>query len=63
MYEKMIDDMDINAGTILEGESVEDAGRRLFEMILEVASGHRTRSEAAGIGEEEFAPWFIGPQL
>jgi altronate hydrolase len=63
MYEKMIDDMDINAGTILEGESVEEAGRRLFEMILEVAGGHRTRSEAAGIGEEEFAPWFIGPQL
>jgi arabinonate dehydratase len=63
MYEKMIDDMDINAGTILEGESVDDAGRRLFELILDVASGHRTRSEAAGIGEEEFAPWFIGPQL
>src|SRR4051794_22370709 len=63
MYEKMIDDMDINAGTILEGESVEDAGRRLFDLILEVASGQRTRSEAAGIGEEEFAPWFIGPQL
>jgi altronate hydrolase len=63
MYEKMIDDMDIDAGTILDGESVEDAGRRLFELILEVADGHRTRSEAAGIGEEEFAPWFIGPQL
>ncbi len=63
MFDRMADDMDINAGTILEGESVEDAGRRLFELILEVASGHRTRSEAAGIGEEEFAPWFIGPQL
>ena len=63
MYDRMVDDMDINAGTILEGESVEDAGRRLFELILEVADGTRTRSEAAGIGEEEFAPWFIGPQL
>jgi arabinonate dehydratase len=63
MYERMIDDMDIDAGTILEGESVEDAGRRLFELILEVANGTRTKSEAAGIGEEEFAPWFIGPQL
>jgi len=29
----------------------------------EVADGTRTKSEAAGIGEEEFAPWFIGPQL
>jgi altronate hydrolase len=63
MYDRMVDDMDINAGTILEGESVEDAGRRLFELILKVADGSRTRSEAAGIGEEEFAPWFIGPQL
>jgi len=63
MYDRMIDDMDIDAGTILDGESVEDAGRRLFELILEVADGTRTKSEAAGIGEEEFAPWFIGPQL
>ena len=63
MYDRMIDDMDINAGTILEGESVEDAGRRLFDLIIEVADGTRTKSEAAGIGEEEFAPWFIGPQL
>jgi len=63
MYERMVDDMDMDAGTILDGESVEDAGLRLFDRILEVASGQRTRSEAAGIGEEEFAPWFIGPQL
>ena len=63
MYERMIDDMDIDAGTILDGESVESAGRRLFDLILEVADGSRTKSEAAGIGEEEFAPWFIGPQL
>src|SRR4051794_14435554 len=39
MYEKMIDDMDINAGTILAGEPVEAAGRRLFDLILDVASG------------------------
>ncbi len=63
MFDRMRDDMDIDAGTILDGEPVEEAGRRLFELILEVAGGSRTRSEAAGIGEEEFAPWFIGPQL
>ncbi len=63
VYDRMIDDMDMDAGTILDGEPVEQAGRRLFELILEVAGGGRTRSEAAGIGEEEFAPWFIGPQL
>jgi altronate hydrolase len=63
MYERMIDDMDLNAGTILEGEPVESAGRRLFDLILEVAGGRQTRSEHQGVGEEEFAPWHIGPTL
>ncbi|HMB03965.1 MAG TPA: altronate dehydratase, partial [Isosphaeraceae bacterium] len=63
MYERMIDDMDLDAGTILEGEPVEVAGRRIFELILEVADGRETKSERSGIGEEEFAPWQIGPIL
>ncbi len=63
MFERMADDMDLNAGTILEGEPVEAAGRRLFDLILDVASGHPTRSERTGVGEEEFAPWHIGPIL
>jgi altronate hydrolase len=63
MYERMIDDMDLNAGTILDGESVESAGVRTFELILDVASGRLTKSEAQGVGEEEFAPWQIGPTL
>ena len=63
MYDRMIDDMDINAGTILEGESLETAGERIFEKILAVASGEKTKSERQGIGEEEFCPWSIGPVL
>jgi altronate hydrolase len=63
MYEKIGDDMDMNAGTILEGEPVESVGRRLFDLILEVASGTPTKSERLGVGEEEFAPWTIGPTL
>jgi altronate hydrolase len=59
----MPDDMDFDAGTILAGESVESVGRRMFDLILDVASGRPTKSEAAGIGEEEFAPWQIGPTL
>ena len=55
--------MDMNAGTILEGEPVESVGRRLFELVLEVASGTTTRSEQQEVGEEEFAPWTIGPTL
>jgi altronate hydrolase len=60
-YERMIEDMDINAGTILTGESVASVGERIFEELLAVASGKPTKSEAQGIGDEEFAPWDYGP--
>ena len=63
MYEHMVDDMDVNAGMILEGATVPQVGRQIFEMILEVASGKKTKSEAHGVGEEEFVPWQIGPIL
>jgi altronate hydrolase len=63
MYRHMIDDMDINAGVILEGTPVEEVGRQIFEKILAVASGEKTKSELHGVGEEEFAPWSIGPTL
>jgi len=59
----MIDDMDIDAGVILAGTPVEVVGQEIFEMILAVASGKKTKSEIAGVGEEEFAPWSIGPTL
>lgn len=63
LYEHMIDDMDIDAGVILKGTSVEEVGRQIFEEILAVASGKKTKSELNGVGEEEFAPWSIGPTL
>jgi altronate hydrolase len=63
MYRHMIDDMDINAGVILEGTPVEEVGRQIFEEVLAVASGKKTKSEMNGVGEEEFAPWSIGPTL
>jgi altronate hydrolase len=64
LYLKQTDDMDINCGTILDGEeSVQDAGRRIFERVLEVASGSRTKSEELGYGEDEFAPWILGATM
>lgn len=63
MYERMVADMDINAGVILDGTPVEEVGRAMFEKIIAVASGEKTKSEAQGIGDEEFAPWSIGPTL
>lgn len=62
LYQWMEEDMDLNAGTILDGsETVEQVGQRIFEKIIAVASGERTKSELAGIGDEEFAPWQLGP--
>lgn len=62
MYRRMEEDMDLNAGTILDGEqSVEEVGRDIFEAIIDVASGKKTKSEAQGIGDEEFSPWVPGP--
>src|SRR5207253_292720 len=63
MYEHMVDDMDINAGVILQGTPVDEVGRQIFEEILAVAGGKKTKSELTGVGEEEFAPWQIGPTL
>jgi altronate hydrolase len=54
--------MDFNAGVIADGHiTVEQAGEDLFSMILAVASGVLTKSEELGLGDEEFAPWQIGP--
>ena len=63
LYERMESDMDINAGVILDGVPVEVVGAQIFEAILAAASGKPTKSEIHGVGEEEFAPWSIGPTL
>jgi altronate hydrolase len=62
LYQWMEEDMDLNAGTILDGtETVEQVGRRIFEKMVAVAGGEKTKSELAGMGDEEFAPWVLGP--
>lgn len=62
-YEKMSNDMDLNAGVILEGTSAEEVGRQILEEVIAVASGKKSKSEAQDIGEEEFAPWILGATL
>jgi len=64
LYNHMIEDMDLNAGTILDGtETLEQVGARIFEEIVAVAGGKKTKSELAGMGDEEFAPWLLGAQF
>jgi altronate hydrolase len=61
-YRRMRDNMEVNAGAIVDGErSIGEVGREIFEMVLRVASGERTASER--LGHREFVPWRIGPVL
>jgi altronate hydrolase len=61
LYRRMSDDMDVDCGGIADGEeTVEACGQRIFDLILRVASGEKSKSEALGFGEAEFAPWMIG---
>jgi altronate hydrolase len=62
MFRRMAGDMDLNCGRIADGEAtVEEMGRELFDLVLEVASGRKTWSER--LGHKEFVPWRIGPVL
>lgn len=61
MYAAMSDDMDFNAGAIIDGDlSVDDAGEAIFRLMLATASGAPSRSEAHGFGVDEFVPWSLG---
>ncbi|MDK3072281.1 altronate dehydratase family protein [Sedimentitalea sp. JM2-8] len=61
MYTRMTEDMDVNAGDMLTGGvTLEEKGREIYELILRVASGEASRSEAQGLGDYEFVPWQIG---
>ncbi len=61
LYQSMRDDMDINCGDIVDGTmDISQKGQEIFEKILAVASGQKSKSEALGLGDNEFVPWQIG---
>jgi altronate hydrolase len=61
LYRRMSGDIDLNAGTIVDGsETHADVAARIFRCWLDIASGRRTASELLGYGEEEFSPWTPG---
>jgi arabinonate dehydratase len=63
LYKRMEGDMDIDAGKVLDGWTLDEVGGEIFETMLRVASGESTKSERHGIGEEEFNPWILGATL
>ncbi|MGI9525050.1 MAG: UxaA family hydrolase [Hyphomicrobiaceae bacterium] len=63
-YDRMVDDMDVNAGRILHGATPNEVGDEIFDLTISVAQGRRTKSEALGHREfiltyKSFEP--IGP--
>lgn len=60
IYNRMIEDMDINCGDIVEGVSLEAKGQEIFDLILKTASGQKTKSEELGYGDNEYVPWYVG---
>lgn len=63
LYQKMEDIIDINTGTIIEGqETIEEAGERILEYIIKVASGE-LKAKADASGHDDFIPWKRGISL
>jgi altronate hydrolase len=63
LYQKMNDIIDINTGTIIEGEeTIEQAGERILEHVIRIASGE---IEAAAVrnDQDDFIPWKRGVSL
>ncbi len=63
LFNRMPEDMDIDAGVVFNGVSIADLGMQIFEELIAVAGGKKTLSEAQGLGESEFAPWLLGPVM
>ncbi|WP_413671583.1 UxaA family hydrolase [Massilia cellulosiltytica] len=65
-YERLVDDMDVNAGRILTGHaSIEEVGGEIVDLVARVANGECTKSEDLGHQEfiltyKQFEP--IGPR-
>ena len=61
MYRKLEEDMDINCGTILDGtQTLPESAEDIFQLMLRIASGERSKSELLDLGNHEFVPWNIG---
>ena len=64
LYQHMSEDMDINCGEVVDGTAtVQEMGEKIFHLILETASGRRSKSELLGYGDDEFVPWVLGATM
>jgi altronate hydrolase len=60
LYEHMRGDMDFDAGPAMSRDDQIHYGIRLFEALVDMASGTPSKSETLGFGTEEIVPWRMG---
>jgi altronate hydrolase len=60
LFEHMRGDMDFDAGPAMSRDDQIGYGIRLFEALVDMASGTPSKSEALGFGTEEIVPWRMG---
>jgi altronate hydrolase len=64
MYNRLHEDMDVNAGAMLtQNHSLAEKGQEIYDLLVSVASGTQSKSEAQGLGDYEFVPWQIGATM
>jgi len=61
LWVRQEEDIDLNCGEIVDGgATVAELGERLFRLMLDTASGAKSKSEVHGYGQSEFVPWYVG---
>jgi altronate hydrolase len=61
LWVRQEEDIDLNCGEIVDGgATVAEVGERLFRLVLDTASGAKSKSEVHGYGQSEFVPWYVG---
>jgi altronate hydrolase len=61
LWVRQEEDIDLNCGEIVDGgATVAGLGERLFQLMLDTASGSKSKSELHGYGQSEFVPWYVG---
>ena len=61
LWRRQQDDIDLNCGEIIDGScTISEMGQRIFELLLQTASGRQSKSELHGYGQNEFVPWQVG---
>ncbi len=64
LWNRQEEDIDINCGGIIDGtDTTQGLGERFFRMMLDCASGRKSKSELHGYGQQEFVPWNISVVL